>query len=157
MVCSLSKPIAVVADPRSLASRTPAKQRKTQLRPIVDSICDTAFENGLPRSALDVILNIITLPNHLDIASVGKLVRSLYPATKVHDGAVTSVIGCLGQGETKPAAQTQAALLRWLIQVFEMMDNRGIVARFYGVLFNLLSTYHLRFVLYPGHNVLGLR
>lgn len=58
--------------------------------------------------------------------------------------AVLAVVGCLGVGELKPTLNVQAALLRWLVMVYHVIDGPGVLARAYPVLFNLLDVAAIR-------------
>ncbi|KAI9822264.1 MAG: hypothetical protein M1832_003087 [Thelocarpon impressellum] len=125
-------------------SQKRAKERKSALSGPIDVICNAAYDGGLPDAALETLVDILTQSNELDQASIAKLIRHLYPARRVRDEAVVKVIGCLGQGKGKPAPQAQAAMLKWLIMVFDVLENRAIVSKFYGVLFGLLDMLSLR-------------
>lgn len=59
--------------------------------------------------------------------------------------AVLAVVGCLGVGELKPTLNVQAALLRWLVMVYHVVDSPGVLARAYPVLFNLLDVAAIRY------------
>ena len=70
--------------------------------------------------------------------------RNLYPAAAVPADAVLGVVGCLGVGELKPTLNIQSALLRWLVMVYHAIENPGVLARAYPVLFNLLDVAAIR-------------
>jgi len=40
-------------------------------------VCATAYEDGLPNAPLEKLVDIITLPNQLDLGSIGKLIKNL--------------------------------------------------------------------------------
>lgn len=54
------------------------------------------------------------------------------------------VVGCLGIGELKPSLPIQAALLRWLVMIYHVIDAPSILSRAYPVLFNLLDVAAIR-------------
>lgn len=99
----------------------------------------------MSNASLEELVDIITLPNQLDQASIGKLIRNLYPVDKVPDSAVIKVVGSLGHGGAKPSYTSQAALLKWLIMVYDVLENQRVLSRLYNVLFNLLDTIALRY------------
>jgi centromere protein I len=74
-------------------------------------------------------------------------VRNLYPASKVPDSIVCKLIGSLGHGRNKPSYATQAALLKWVVMIYEILENQTVLARLYSVLFNLLDTIATRYSL----------
>jgi len=128
----------------AIASRTPAKQRSVKVTGLVESVCAKAYEEGLPNAPLARLVDIITLPNLLDQANVGRLIRNLYPASKVPDAVVAKVVGSLGHGRAKSAYPAQAALLKWLVMVYDVLENQKILSQLYAVLFNLLDTIAIR-------------
>ncbi|SPN99001.1 related to Mis6 domain protein [Cephalotrichum gorgonifer] len=121
------------------ASKIPAKRRGIPIRPTVDKLCSAVYEHGLLPEPLNDLIGLLVKPSHLDQASLGALVRNLYPVAAVSADAVLDVVGCLGIGELKPSLNIQAALLRWLVMVYHVIDNPAILSRAYPVLFNLLD------------------
>ncbi|KAI9718886.1 MAG: hypothetical protein M1812_003770 [Candelaria pacifica] len=126
------------------ASVTPAKQRKSKLADPIRVLCEYAFKEGLPAESLNKIIDIITTRNHLNQASITSIVKNLYPAAKVSSDAIVLVIGGLGQGMTKPSLPTQASLLKWLIMVYEVLEDSEVLSKLYGVMFNMLDMISLR-------------
>lgn len=90
-------------------------------------------------------MDIITRPNELNQSSLGTLIRNLYPATRVPDIIVIKVVGGLGHGRLKPSYSAQAALLKWLIMVYDVLEDHRVLSQLYSVLFNLLDTSTLRY------------
>jgi centromere protein I len=99
----------------------------------------------LSSASLEEIVDIITLPTHLDQASIGSLIRNLYPVSKISDTVVVKVVGSLGHGRAKPAYTTQAALLNWLVMTYDILENQRVLSQAYSVLFNLLDTFAIRY------------
>jgi centromere protein I len=128
-----------------VAARIPAKQRAVKITRVVDIVASKAYEHGLVRDLLEEVVDIITLPNELDQASVATLIRNLYPTGRVSDDVVLKVVGSLGHGRGKAAFPTQAALLKWLIMVYDILENQKILSQLYSQLFNLLDTIAIRF------------
>lgn len=129
----------------SLASRVPAKQRGTSIKPTVQKLASKAYEHGLLPDPLNELIDLLTSPSHLDQASLNALVNNLYPATRLSSDAVLKVVGCLGNGQLKPPFPIQAGLLRWLVMVYHVIDGPGLLSQAYPVLFNLLETAAIRF------------
>lgn len=113
----------------------------------VDRLCSRAYEEGLSNASLEKLIDIITLPNELDQGSIGTLIKNLYPTGKVSDAIIIKVVGSLGHGSAKPAYAAQAALLKWIILVFDVLENQKILSQIYAVLFNLLDAIALRYFL----------
>ncbi|KAI9697992.1 MAG: hypothetical protein M1836_004345 [Candelina mexicana] len=126
------------------ASSIPAKQRKRKLSGPVGVLCEYAFKEGLPAESLNKIIDIITRPHYLDQTSITSIVKNLYPATKVHPDVIVLIVGGLGPGRTKPSLPTQASLLKWLIMVYEILEDSEILSKLYGILFNMLDMISLR-------------
>jgi centromere protein I len=98
----------------------------------------------LTNASLSRLVDIITLPNYLDQASLGGLVRNLYPASKVPDAIVIKIVSGLGPGQSKPSYSVQGALLKWLVMVYDVLENQRILSHLYSILFNLLDTVAIR-------------
>lgn len=128
-----------------LAARIPAKQRPVKITRVVDIVASKAYERGLAQDLLEEVVDIITLPNELDQGSVATLIRNLYPAGRVTDEVVLKVIGSLGHGKAKAPFPAQAALLKWIIMVYDILENQKILSQLYSLLFNLLDTIAIRF------------
>lgn len=93
---------------------------------------------------LDSLVDLVTRRNHLDQASLGAIIRNLYPAGKVSDENVLRVVGCLGLGQLKPSLAVQGLLVRWLVMVYHILESQAVLSRSYPVLFSLLYTAALR-------------
>ncbi|KAH9221070.1 Mis6-domain-containing protein [Leptodontidium sp. 2 PMI_412] len=126
------------------AANKPAKQRSTKISIIVDKVCSRAYVDGLSNASLELLMDIITRPNEVDQSSLGNLIRNLYPATRVPDIIAIKVVGSLGHGLVKPSYSAQAALLKWLIMVYDVLENQKVLSQLYSVLFNLLDVSALR-------------
>jgi centromere protein I len=92
------------------------------------------------------LVNLVTSPGHLDRSTLSSVVRNLYPSEKVPVDVVQTVVGALGEGGNKPSVVIQSGLLRWLIMVYDALEQQKILGRLYGILFNLLDMISLRFV-----------
>ncbi|KAI2643432.1 Mis6-domain-containing protein [Xylaria nigripes] len=126
------------------ASKVPAKQRGTSVKPMVSLLGSLAYDQGLLPADLNELIDLVTTPSFLDQASLATIIRNLYPATSVKGEIIIKIIGCLGHGKMKPFLSIQAALLKWLIMVQHIVENRMCFLQAYPVLFNLLDTAALR-------------
>ncbi|GJN75235.1 Mis6 domain-containing protein [Purpureocillium lilacinum] len=133
------------------ASRIPPKARPTSIKPTVARLCSLAYEHGLaPASLTRLAGELLAAPQsrqHLDQASLQALARNLYPrAGGVSADAALQVVGALGHGAGRAALGVQAALLRWLVLVWHVLEDEGrsALSRAYGVLFGVLDTAAIR-------------
>ena len=139
--------IKIDTDPVTVA-HIPARQRSVKINNLVDRVCSKAYEDGLDQASLSHLIDIITVPNELDQRSMGSLIKNLYPATKIPDSDVIKVVNSLGHGQAKPSLASQGALLKWLVMVYDVLENRRILSKLYPILFNLLDTIAIRYGLY---------
>ena len=129
------------------AAKIPAKLRASKISSLVDKVGLKAYEEGLTNALLSTLVDLVTLPNELDQASLGSLIRNLYPAGKVPDAIVTKVVGALGHGRSRPSYSVQCALLKWLVMVYDVLESHRVLSQLYSILFNLLDTAAIRCVL----------
>jgi centromere protein I len=111
---------------------------------LIQSICNFAYQNGISTLALVSLVNLITSPDLLDQASRAALIKGLYPAGKVPSDVVCTIVSSLGQGQPKPSPSTQNLLLRWLVLVYEVLEDPATLVKLYNVLFNLLDMISIR-------------
>lgn len=129
-----------------LAARVPAKQRAVKITNTLNAVCTAAYEDGLAGDQLEELIDIITVPSELDQASLATIVKNLYPAGKVSNDIIIKIAATLGHGQAKASFPIQAALLKWIVMVYDVLENPKILAQLYSVLFNLLDTIAIRFV-----------
>ncbi|KAI8957141.1 Mis6-domain-containing protein [Daldinia sp. FL1419] len=126
------------------ASKLTAKQRGSNVKPSVEKLTSLSYEQGLLPDDLGQLIDLVTTPNFLDQASLGNLIRNLYPVDRVNINLVVKVIGSLGHGKLKPSLNVQGALLKWVVMIHHIIENQAILSRSYSVLFNLLDTAAIR-------------
>lgn len=136
-----------------IAAQIPAKQRAVKINRTVERVASKAFEDGLSETSLDELVDIVTLPNELDQASIANIVRNLYPAAQISDDTLVKVIGSLGHGQSRAAFPVQSLLLKWLVMVYDSIRNPKILSHAYSFLFNLLDTIAIRSI--PLHHLLS--
>jgi centromere protein I len=127
------------------AAKLPAKQRGVSVKPTIERLAARFYERGVLPDELNRLIELITTPNHLDQASLGTIVRNLYPSGKVADLAVLKIVGCLGHGQLKPSLNVQSLLLKWLAMTYHILENAAVLSQAYSVLFNHLDTAALRY------------
>ncbi|PYI10766.1 Mis6 domain protein [Aspergillus sclerotiicarbonarius CBS 121057] len=122
----------------------PPKQRYTDAGQLAKTIATRAYESGIPPAALERLLKLLTTHNALDQGTITTLVKNLYPLERMSSKLITQVVCCLGPAKTKPSPATQALLVRWLILVYDFIDDRSHLSKLYAVLFNYLDMISLR-------------
>ncbi|RDA86591.1 hypothetical protein CP532_6014 [Ophiocordyceps camponoti-leonardi (nom. inval.)] len=126
------------------ASRIPPKSRSISIKPTVARLASLAYENGISEENLAQLIDLVALPSLLDQASLATVARNLYPKGSVSRRVVLRVVCALGHGAQKPSLALQAILLKWLVMVFHLLEERAVLTRAYPVLFNLLDTAAIR-------------
>ena len=126
-------------------SKIPAKQRDSAIGVHVDAVCGFAYQNGLPLHALNKVLGLVRYPSHLDQPSINALLEHLYPNGLVPSDQIYSVVSSVGEGRHKPSSSTQLLLLRWVILVYDVLEDRKVISNLYGVLFNMLDMISIRY------------
>lgn len=122
----------------------PSKQRYTDAGKLAKTIASYAYEDGIPPAGLNSLINILTKNNALDQSTITTLAKNLYPLGKVPSKLVTRVVSCLGPSKNKPSTATQALLLKWLILVYDYLEDRNHLFKLYAALFNFLDMISLR-------------
>jgi centromere protein I len=108
------------------------------------TIASDAYESGIPTEILEQLIDIITKPNHLDQVTITTVIKNLYALEKIPSIIVTKIVCCLGPSKGKPSPATQALLLRWLLLVYEFLEDQSHLSKLYAVLFNYLDMISLR-------------
>ncbi|PGH00683.1 centromere protein I [Blastomyces parvus] len=122
----------------------PPKQRHTNVADLAKSIASAAYESGIPTHLLERLITTISKSKHLDQTTITTIVKNLYPSERVRPRTVSMVISCFGPSRSKPSPATQSLLLRWLVLVYEDMEDQSCLSRLYAVLFNFLDMISLR-------------
>lgn len=125
-------------------ANVPPKQRYTDAGELAKTIASSAYTSGIPHVALGRLLKVLTTRTALDQGTVTSLVKNLYPQERLDSKHVTQVVCCLGPSKSKPSHATQALLVRWLILVYDVLEDRTHLGKLYAVLFNHLDMLSLR-------------
>lgn len=130
------------------AIQIPAKERLTKISDIIDKINSISYRDGLSTSTLDKLIELITLPPRgLDQSSRVSLINNLYPINKVPNTVFFKVVSSLGHCTSKVPYTSQAALLKWLIMIHDVVEDQQVFSKVYSILFNLLDTVAIRYIL----------
>ena len=116
----------------------------TSVKPAVDEICRLANRQGLQGPSLSTLLRLLTHRSTLDQRSQLTLIKSCYPIEKVPSSCVFMIVSALGPSKRKPSSAVQEALLKWLILVFDLLEDDTVLFRLYSTLFALLDVLYLR-------------
>ncbi|KAG0038181.1 hypothetical protein BGZ82_000862 [Podila clonocystis] len=116
------------------------KGGKTTVLRAFDSMEPSARGFGLSPDQLIDLLEVI-LAGKIDDITTRKLVKILLPRQRVPENCAIRILGSLGK---HLSFSTQAALLRWIILVYDLFDSRSRFQRLYGVVFHYLSYETLR-------------
>ena len=142
-----SEDIAALTDRIQSTAKLPAKSRSGPIAPLVERLAAYARTHGLRTDRLSAILGLVcSAPRYLDQASAAALMRDLYPAARVPVRLAHRVIASLGTGAGKPAPAVQGLLIRWLILVWEALEehDREEMGKCYGILFGMIEIMSIR-------------
>jgi len=114
------------------------------LKSSLDIISAYAIQHGLPHVVVKWLLNAIISPKFLDHASQNALIKCLYPEGKVSNDVVYIVVGSLGHGVLKASVPSQQGLIKWLVMIYDFLEDPAVLSRMYSVFFNLLDSLGLR-------------
>jgi centromere protein I len=128
----------------NVVANVPPKQRHTNVSDLARSIASDAYDGGIPIDILDQLIDVITKPNHLDQGTITTLVKNLYSLEKISSNIVTKVVCSFGPSKLKPSPATQTLLVRWLLLVYDRLEDPSHLLKLYSVLFNLLDMISLR-------------
>ncbi len=121
------------------------KQQDAQIEDSIDTICGYAYQSGLSTLTLTTTLEIVLRSTSLSQANRAVLVKSLYPASRVPSQLICTAVASLGQGKQKLPVSLQQSLLKWIIQVYDVLEDPSILSKLYTVLFNMLDFISLRY------------
>ncbi|KAF8248769.1 Mis6-domain-containing protein [Wilcoxina mikolae CBS 423.85] len=118
---------------------------KQEVVAAIDGLSQYSSVRGLSKEVLEILIDTLTkAPCHFDQGTSGRIIKALIPRGKVSQEAVLKIVGCLGSGPNKPSFSIQAGLLRWLVMVYNVLEDYTVLSQLYGVLFGLLDMITLR-------------
>ena len=127
-----------------IAANSDTRHRYADLKPRLDTISTYASKYGLSAPTLKQLVDAITSPNSFDQSIQNALIQCLYPNSKVPSDTIYRMVGSLGHGKLKASLSTQQGLLKWLIMIYDTLEDPGVLSQMYSVFFNLLDTFSLR-------------
>lgn len=127
------------------AASLPLKQQDAQIQDSIEIICGYAYQSGLSILSLKATLEIVIRSKTLSQSNRTMLIKSLYPAGEVPSRLICTVAASLGQGKQKLSVSLQQSLLKWIILVYEVLEDPSVLSRLYSVLFDMLDVTSLRY------------
>lgn len=127
------------------AASLPPKQQDAQIQDSIEIICRYAYQSGLSIPTLTATLEIVIGSKSLSRSNRAMLIKSLYPAGEVPSRLICIAVASLGQGKQKLSVSLQQSLLKWIILVYEVLEDPSVLSRLYSVLFNMLDVTSLRY------------
>ena len=94
---------------------------------------------------LKATLEVITRPHSISQSHRVQLIKFLYPADAIPPDIICIAVASLGHGKQKLSVSTQQWLLKWIILVYEGLEDPSILSKLYSVLFNMLDMISLRY------------
>ncbi|XP_067404509.1 centromere protein I [Emydura macquarii macquarii] len=120
-----------------------------------------ALQRGLSTEALDVLLNVALSGRFADTVN-SRILKCLIPASVIPESSVVSAVSWLCVG--KCSGSTQLLFLRWLIAMFDFIDQKEKLHALYGFFFCSLQdeklcpyVCHLLYLLTRRENVKPFR
>nr|XP_060612349.1 centromere protein I [Anolis sagrei ordinatus]XP_060612350.1 centromere protein I [Anolis sagrei ordinatus] len=95
-----------------------------------------AQERGLKAKEIDVLLNVALSGKFAEMVN-SRLLKNLIPTSTITDDSIVSAVSCLCAG--KCSKTTQALFLKWLIAMFDFIDQKEKINALYGFFFNFLE------------------
>ena len=93
---------------------------------------------------MERLLGVLASVNALDQPTQKAVIKDLYPADIIPSRLICIVVNGLGYGSRKASVSNQQLLLKWMILVQDVLEDRSILSSFYSVFFNLLDMNSLR-------------
>lgn len=115
----------------------------------LETLQSNAQQHGLTTGTLKRLLEVLTCANALDQTTQKALIKILYPADQVPSHLICVVVNGLGYGSRKASVSSQQLLLKWMIMVYDNLEDPSIFSSLYSVFFNLLDMNSLRADLCP--------
>ena len=141
---AISEDFQSALDHISTVSDKETRTRYSELKDSIETIHTYAENRGLPNEVLAALIETIVRPHLLDQHSQSAVIKSLYPAERVSNRLLWTVINSLGHGTRKASQSTQQILLQWVIMVYDYLEDQSTLSGLYNVLFNLLDATYLR-------------
>ncbi|CAG8462026.1 4858_t:CDS:10 [Funneliformis mosseae] len=140
-----------------IAQNAGVKNIKKIVKNQILELDELVLNSGLEVAQIAEVLNVI-LTGKLDDIDTKRLIKVLLPRTKISNFLVIKVLGSLGNKILK--YNIQALLLRWIIIVYNVIEDHSELLKFYGVIIHYMEYDTLRVDLQnrygPEPHLLGL-
>ncbi|KAG8511186.1 Centromere protein I [Galemys pyrenaicus] len=117
------------------AIKTAQKKDKT-LEKHLKTVENEAWKNGLPPEGIDILLNV-ALSGKFGTAVNTRMLKCMIPATLISEDSVVKAVSWLCVG--KCSGSTKVLFYRWLVAMFDFIDNKEQLNLLYGFFFASLQ------------------
>ncbi|GBC41075.2 uncharacterized protein OCT59_001845 [Rhizophagus irregularis] len=124
-----------------IAQNASVKDVKKNVKNQIVELVKLVSENGLEVSQLAAVLNILFV-GKLECVDIKRLVKILLPRANVPNFLIIKVLSNLGNKGLN--YNVQALLLRWIIIVYNVIEDHSQLIKFYGVIFHYMEYDTLR-------------
>ncbi|RGB31764.1 Mis6-domain-containing protein [Rhizophagus diaphanus] len=124
-----------------IAQNASVKDVKKNVKNQIVELVKLVSENGLEVAQLAEVLNIIFV-GKLECVDIKRLVKILLPRANVPNFLIIKVLSNLGNKGLN--YNVQALLLRWIIIVYNVIEDHSQLIKFYGVIFHYMEYDTLR-------------
>ncbi|KAM7043252.1 centromere protein I isoform 1-T2 [Acridotheres tristis] len=138
-----------------------ALKKNTLLQKHLDAVESTALQQGLPPEGFEILLNVALSGKFADTVNT-RLLKSLIPASVIPENSVVTAVSWLCV--SKCSGNIQLLFLKWLITVFDFIDQKEQLHAIYGFFFSFLQdekmcpyVCHLLYLLTRKENVKPFR
>ncbi|RMB98318.1 hypothetical protein DUI87_25223 [Hirundo rustica rustica] len=138
-----------------------ALKKNSVLQKHLDAVESTALKQGLPPEVFETLLNVALSGKFADTVNT-RILKSLIPASVVPESSVVTAVSWLCVGQC--SGNVQLLFLKWLITVFDLIDQKEQLNALYGFFFSFLQdekvcpyVCHLLYLLTRKENVKPFR
>ncbi|XP_014732647.1 PREDICTED: centromere protein I [Sturnus vulgaris] len=138
-----------------------ALKKNTLLQKHLDAVESTSLKQGLPPEGFEILLNVALSGKFADTVNT-RLLKSLIPASVIPENSVVTAVSWLCV--SKCSGNIQLLFLKWLITVFDFIDQKEQLHAIYGFFFSFLQdekmcpyVCHLLYLLTRKENVKPFR
>ncbi|CAB4401169.1 unnamed protein product [Rhizophagus irregularis] len=124
-----------------IAQNASVKDVKKNVKNQIVELVKLVSENGLEVAQLAAVLNILFV-GKLECVDIKRLVKILLPRANVPNFLIIKVLSNLGNKGLN--YNVQALLLRWIIIVYNVIEDHSQLIKFYGVIFHYMEYDTLR-------------
>uniref|UniRef100_A0A8D2L6S7 Centromere protein I n=1 Tax=Varanus komodoensis TaxID=61221 RepID=A0A8D2L6S7_VARKO len=123
---------------QKIKNRIPLKNEVLQVH--LMTVETIAQEKGLTPEAIDSVLNIALSGKFAEAVNT-RLLKNLIPSSAIREDSIISAVSWLCVG--KCSRNTQVIFLKWLIAMFDFIDQKEKINALYGCFFRIIIDLHL--------------